>query len=75
MKYKNVTLKVEDANNDKYNLNFNINKTENKLEITCPLCDTTMRKTKPNGLNFACANGHIAFTTLDSEEDIYALLC
>ncbi len=70
---KTITLQVQDANNDIYNLNFKAKITKNKIELKCPWCNNKLRKTVPSGEHYACAQGHIAYTTLDSEYDIYTL--
>lgn len=73
-KIKGLTLQVQDANHDVYNLNFEAKVTKNKVELKCPWCGEQLRKTVPNGESFACANGHMAYTVSDSEFDIYTTI-
>ena len=59
-----VYLKVQDANADKYTLEFEAEHTSDGLVLLCPLCGES--------LNFeaetvACANGHIAYTIIDEK--------
>jgi len=70
---KTITLNVIDASKDTYNMQFAYEKSNNTIKLYCPVCNVKMRTTKPDNQHFACANGHIAFTTRNNVEEIYSL--
>jgi hypothetical protein len=64
-----IKLKVEDARGDKYQLNFDVENTDDGLALICPWCGERLNPYTET----ACANGHIAYTIIDEEAEQKAI--
>lgn len=64
-----VKVTVIDANDDKYNLDFEVENSQEGLSLICPWCGS--RLNPYNGE--ACANGHLAYTINDEDVEQKAI--